>query len=76
MPKVGQITQAPAFFVIRKAFGKLPSVAVITLSGNKLNNISTNAFEDLLQLVTLDLSSNNLSYVPPGALQGKTFSWP
>ena len=44
-------------------------VSELTLSNNGVWNITTNAFEGLLQLVKLDLSSNNLSYVPPGAFQ-------
>jgi Leucine-rich repeat (LRR) protein len=53
----------------KKAFGRLPVVFVLGLSHNQLWNISTQAFEGLLQLINLDLSSNNLTYIPPGAFQ-------
>ena len=41
----------------------------LSLSHNQIHNISLNAFEGLLQLINLDLSENNLTYIPPGAFQ-------
>ena len=52
----------------KNAFGRLPVVSHLGLSNNLINNISVDAFENLRQLITLDLSYNNLTYVAPGAL--------
>jgi Leucine-rich repeat (LRR) protein len=51
----------------KNAFGRLPVVSHLGLSNNLINNISVDAFENLRQLITLDLSYNNLTYVAPGA---------
>ena len=51
----------------KNAFGRLPVLSHLGLSGNMISNISREAFENLRQLITLDLSFNNLTYVEPGA---------
>lgn len=51
----------------KNAFGKLNVLSLLSASNNLINNITVGAFENVRQLISLDLSFNNLSYVPPGA---------
>ena len=55
----------------KNAFGRLPVISYLGLSNNAISNISREAFENLRQLITLDLSYNNLTYVEPGAFVSK-----
>lgn len=41
----------------------------LNLANNQINNVSSRAFEGLLQLLTLNLTNNNISYIPNGAFQ-------
>lgn len=42
----------------------------LNLANNQIWNVSTRAFEGLLQLLTLNLTGNKLSHIPNGAFQG------
>lgn len=42
----------------------------LNLANNRIRNVTTRAFEGLLQLLTLNLTNNQLSYIPNGAFQG------
>lgn len=53
------------------AFGRLPVVFELNLSGNQIKNVSHRAFDGLLQLLKLDLSYNNLTHIPNGAFLGE-----
>ena len=55
----------------KDAFGTLPVVSRLEVSGNQIFNVSYAAFENMQQMTTVDLSFNNLSWVPPGAFLGK-----
>lgn len=48
----------------------MPIVFELNLANNRIANITTRAFEGLLQLLTLNLTNNNISYIPNGAFQG------
>jgi len=43
----------------------------LNLAHNLLSNVTSRAFEGLLQLLTLNLTANNLTTIPNGAFQGE-----
>lgn len=54
----------------RASFGNLPVVFSLNLAYNQVDSISVRAFDGLLQLLVLNLTSNRLTYIPNGAFQG------
>lgn len=42
----------------------------LNVADNQIQNVSTRAFEGLLQLLTLNLTNNRLTRIPNGAFQG------
>lgn len=42
----------------------------LNLANNRIWNVSSRAFEGLLQLLTLNLTGNDLDHIPNGAFQG------
>lgn len=52
------------------AFGNLPTLFTLNLSGNKISKVSPYAYNGLLQLLNLNLSGNSLTSVEQDSMKG------